>query len=185
MAKRKSSAEFSKVAEAMFLGNNRDLKYYLVSKNKALREIAVAKSKELTKEQLSKIKLYSEMIEDMIDLRIFNGKKVYLMPDLIDEIKLERAELYDLMESIKVEVEQYKAIASAIFKRENSYLANAYEELYFSEGQKELRDAIAEYEALRAEFEGYQKEWKALWWVLGVIHRPIGFFEKVLNSSQM
>lgn len=182
MSKRKNSAESKKSVEAMFLGDNRDLKCYLVNKNKALKKIEKEKKNELSKEQLNKINLYSEMIEDMLDLRVFNGRKVYQMPELIDEIKLQRADLWCSMDAVKEEVEKAKHVADTVFKRENSYLANAYEELYFSEGQRELRDVIAEYEVVRNEFDGYKKEWKTLWWLLGVIHRPVGFFEKVLDA---
>lgn len=183
MSKQQKKNELRTPKEAMFLGNSRDLKYYLVSKNRALEKILKERREELSKQQIDKISSYEEMIECMLEQRVFNSRKVYQIPDLIDEIKLERAELQSIISVHKEATEKAKKIAEEAFLRENKYLANTYEELYNSEGQQELRDLITEYEVCRFELEEYQKDWKALWWILGVIHRPIGFFSKVLEND--
>lgn len=183
MSKRRKKNELRTPNEAMFLGDSRDLKYYLVSKNKALKKILKERKGEFSKQQLDKISAYEEMIEYMLEQRVFNGRKTYQIPDLIDEIKLERADLQSAINALKEATEKAKKVAEEAFSRENKYLANAYEELYNTEGQQELRELIAEYEVCKVELEGYQKDWKALWWILGVIHRPIGFFSKILDDD--
>lgn len=183
MSRQKKANELRAPKEPMFLGDSRDLKYYLVSKNKVLKKIKKEREKELSSEQLKKISNYEEMIEDMLEQRMFSGRKIYQMPELIDEIKLEREELLTTISALKEKALKAKNLANEAFAREKKYLANKYEELYNTEGQEELRQLILEYEALMAELEEYQKDWKTLWWILGVIHRPIGFFEKVIDTS--
>lgn len=183
MSKQKQATELRTPKEAMFLGDSRDLKYYLVSKNKALHKIVKERGKELSKDERKKISNYEEMIEAMLEQGIFSGRKVYQMPELIDEIKLEREDLQTAISILKEATSKAKNLADDAFVREKKYLANEYEELYNTEGQRELRQLILEYEATRAELEEYQKDWKTLWWILGVIHRPMGFFEKVLDTS--
>ena len=62
------------------------------------------------------------------------------------------------------------------------YLANKYEvSIYNSPEQENLRNLIDEYQAIEWEYKSLEECRTILWWLLGVIHRPIGFFEKVIN----
>ena len=177
MARKKS--ETSKVKEAMFLGDSKELKGYLVAKRKFFK-ILIKEDKELSKEQTDKISGYIEAIDEMLEQKYFSGRRVYSMSELIDEIKLERADLQLEMKALKSEVEEAKAKAEGAFRAQKGYLANKYEAVYNSSGQVELRKLIDEYQVLSYHYEGLEKCRKTLWWLLGVIHRPVGFFEKVV-----
>ena len=103
------------------------------------------------------------------------------MADMIEEIKLERADLLEEIEVMSLEMKRAKSLADEAFKSEKCYYANKYEELYMSHGQVQLRHLVDEYQVLLAQHEGLEKCRKTLWWLLGVIHRPTGFFENVIE----
>lgn len=181
MEKRREFSKPRKKDEAMFWGDSRDLKHYLVSKRGALLEILNNKDDSISAEQHDKVKKYIEMIDDMLDECVLYFKECYSMDDMIKQIKLERYDLKNVMSRLEKELENAKSDVEDIFKREGSYVANKYEDAYNSFGQQALRNAIAEYEAIYFEYGEYKKELKVLWWMLGVIHRPVSFFEKVLE----
>ena len=104
------------------------------------------------------------------------------MSEMIEEIKLERADVKAIAEELDKETAEAKKIADAAFKREKCYVANSFEDAYNTDGQKELRDLIAEYDVCQMELDSYKLQYRALWWLLGVIHRPVGFFEKVMEE---
>lgn len=179
MAKKKSDVK--KVTEAMFLGDSRELKSYLLNKKKFFKDFLKDRKDELSENQSSKIKGYIEAIDEMIDQKYFKGRRVYSMSDMIEEIKIERTDLAEEMKRLKEEVDIAKKRADEAFKAENSYLANKYEDSYNSSGQIELRMLIDEYQMLKYQYGVLEMCRKSLWWLLGVIHRPSGFFEKVID----
>lgn len=168
--------------EVMFLGDNKELKYYLTAKRRTFEGILKERKKELSAQQKSSLKNKIDMIDDMLDQRYFTGRRHYTMQEMIDAIKDERAELDSVITPLEEEKDAAKMRADEAFKEEKNYLANSYEDMYDSEGQRRLRELIDEYDACSEELESYKRQWRALWWLLGVIHRPVGFFEKVMDE---
>ena len=64
------------------------------------------------------------------------------MSEMIEEIKLERADVKAIVEELEKETAEAKKIADGAFKREKCYVANSFEDAYNTDGQKELRDLI-------------------------------------------
>lgn len=166
--------------EGLYMGNNKDLKYTLTTKRKAFIHALEERKDEFSENQKSKVKRYIDLLEDILRLKYFDGRRHYTMPEMIEDIKLERADLKALIEVLEEDTAVAKKAAEEAFKNEKCYVANSFEDAYNSEGQRELRDLIAEYDACRMELDMYKLECRALWWLLGIIHRPVGFFEKVI-----
>ena len=168
--------------ESIYWGDSKDLKYYLTTKRKSLARIWKEKKDELSNKQKSKLKKYIDLLEDILRLKYFDGRRHYTMSEMIEEIKLERADVKVIVEKLEKETAEAKKIADEAFKREKCYVANSFEDAYNTDGQKELRDLIAEYDVCQMELDSYKLQYRALWWLLGVIHRPVGFFEKVMEE---
>ena len=171
-----------KPKESMYLGDNINLKYYLTTKRESLKSILTEKKTELSDKQKSKLVRYIDLLEDMLRLKYFDGRRHYTMPEMIEEIKLERTDIKANVDKLEKEIVEAKKIADEAFKKEKCYVANSFEDTYNSDGQKELRSLIAEYEACKMELDSDRMYCKTLWWLLGVIHRPVGFFEKVMEE---
>ncbi|MBQ9314033.1 MAG: hypothetical protein IJ220_03385 [Clostridia bacterium] len=165
-----------KVSEVMFMGNSAELKQFISKKMKALNSLKVATK---NGEVENKVCGLIYVCESVLELPYFKRGKVRSMPELIEATKQERQELQDLMESIKPDLESAKAEALEAFKAVGSYLANKYEDSYNSLEQIHARECIDEYQALQAEYEKAEEDAKTNWWLLGIIHRPTGFFAKV------
>lgn len=178
---RKKLREAKRVKECMFLGNNQDLKMYLSAKKKFFKQLLKNKENGLSSVQIEKVSGYVDAIEDMLDQKYFKGRSVYSMSEMVEEIKLERADLQAEIEIMEAEVKEARRLADEAFKTEGGYYANKFEERYDSAGQIELRMLVDEYQMLNYQKENLEKCRKILWWLLGVIHRPAGFFEKVLD----
>lgn len=103
------------------------------------------------------------------------------MPEIIDEVKERRNSLKEGVASLEKEFETSKAKAYEAFKKAGKYMANEFEEAYNDELQINLRRAIEEYQADEFELSNMQEEIKVYWWLLGVINRPLGFFDKVFE----
>lgn len=168
--------------ESIYWGDSKDLKYYLTTKRKSLVRILKEKKSELSDKQKLKLKKYIDLLEDILRLKYFDGRRHYTMSEMIEDIKLERADIKTIVEKLEEETAEAKKIADEVFKREKCYVANSFEDAYNTDGQKELRDLIAEYDACQMELDSYKLQCRALWWLLGVIHRPVGFFEKVMDE---
>lgn len=168
--------------EGMFLGNSVELKVYLMAKKKYFEEFVEKNYAKLDSEQIYKIRGFIEAIEEMLEQKYFIGNRVYSMPELIEEIKIERDELFKELETIKLDVESAKEKAYDAYKEVDGYYANKYENIYDTRPQKELRHYVDEYQSLCHQTECLEKCRKVLWWLLGVIHRPTGFFKKVLEA---
>ena len=181
MSRTKNRSANKRTKECMFLGNSLELKAYLISKKKSFEELITKNNKKLSYEQICKIKGFVEAIEEMLDQKYFRGERVYSMSEMLEEIKLERDELIKEIEAMIPEVQRAKEMAYDAYKEEKGYYANKYEDIYNTHGQVLLRNLVDEYQALNFQVEGLEKCRKALWWILGVIHRPTGFFEKVLE----
>ena len=166
--------------EGLYMGDSKDLKYTLTTKRKAFIQTFEERKDEFSDKQRSKVRKYIDLLEDILRLKYFDGRRHYTMPEMIEDIKLERADLKALIKPLEEETAAAKKLADEAFKREKCYVANSFEDAYNSEGQRELRDLIAEYDACRMELDMYKLECRALWWLLGIIHRPVGFFEKVI-----
>lgn len=166
--------------EGLYMGDSKDLKYTLTTKRKAFMQTFEERKDEFSDKQKSKVRRYIDLLEDILRLKYFDGRRHYTMPEMIEDIKLERADLKALIKPLEEETAAAKKAAEEAFKREKCYVANSFEDAYNSEGQRELRDLIAEYDACRMELDMYKLECRALWWLLGIIHRPVGFFEKVI-----
>ena len=167
--------------EGVFLGNSVELKVYLITKKKYFEEFVEKNYKKLESEQIYKIRGFVEVIEEMLEQKYFIGNRVYSMPELIEEIKIERDELLIEIEAIKSDVESAKEKAYDAYKEVDGYYANKYEDIYDTRPQRELRYYVDEYQALCYQIECLEKCRKVLHRLLGVIHRPIGFFEKVFE----
>ena len=173
---RKSSTTSTK-KESRFIGDSKDLKMYLLQKKEMYRELLKGTKDKL---YIKRIKERISLIEDMLDQKYFTEDEVYSMNELVEAIKRERADLYIEYKSMEPDLADAKKLAYDAFNTSGGYLANSYEkELYNSRQQVELRELIDEYQALEWEYEGLVKCWKVLWKLLGVINRPIGFFEKL------
>ena len=158
----------NKPKECKFLGDSKELKKYLITKKTFFEQILKRNKEGISDTQ-------KEKLEGYVDAR------VYSMEEMIEEIKIERADLLEEIEVMKLELKKAKELADKAFKDEKCYYANKFEELYKSQGQVQLRHLVDEYQALLAQFEGLEKCRKTLWWLLGVIHRPTGFFENVIE----
>lgn len=164
--------------ECMFLGNSKELKAYLITKKKVLTK--ALNSENFDHNKKSTLEAYIDMIEFMLELNFFYSRKIYTMPELIDAIKVERSELDEEMDNMKPVMDKARQMVDLAFENADRYMANKYEELYESEKQKVLRDSKTEYEIIEWEYEILEKRKRVLWWLLGVIHRPLGFFENVI-----
>ena len=160
MAKKSKRPQAPK--ESIYWGDSKDLKYYLTTKRKSLMCILKEKKDELSDKQKLKIKKYIDLLEDMLRLKYFDGRRHYTMSEMIEEIKLERADVKAIVEELEKETAEAKKIADGAFKREKCY--------------------VAEYDVCQMELDSYTLQCRALWWLLGVIHRPVGFFEKVMEE---
>lgn len=167
--------------EGLFLGNSVELKSYLRAKKNYFEEYVEKNYTKLDCEQIYKIRGFIDAIEEMIDQKYFIGNRVYSMSELIEEIKIERDELLKEIESIKPEAARAKDLAYDAYKEVDGYYANKYENIYDTRPQRELRHYVDEYQILCNEIESLEKCRKALWRLLGVIHRPTGFFANVLE----
>ena len=171
----------NKPKECKFLGDSKELKKYLITKKTFFEQILKRNKEGISDTQKEKLEGYVDAIEEMLDQKYFRGRRVYSMEEMIEEIKIERADLLEEIEVMKLELKKAKELADKAFKDEKCYYANKFEELYKSQGQVQLRHLVDEYQALLAQFEGLEKCRKTLWWLLGVIHRPTGFFENVIE----
>ena len=180
MAKKSTKPRAPK--ESMYFGDNKDLKYYLTEKRKNLMRILKEKRDELSDTQKSKLEKYIDLLEDILQLKYFDCRRHYTMPEMIQDIKLERADIKANEEKLEKKTDEAKKIADAAFRKEKCYVANPFEDIYDSDGQKELRSLIAEYEACKAELDLDKMHSKTLWWLLGIINRPTGFFAKVMEE---
>ena len=167
--------------EGMFLGNSVELKVYLKAKKKYFEDFVEKNYKKLENEQIFKIRGFIDIIEEMLGQKYFIGNRVYSMPELIEEIKIERDELFIEIEAIKPDVENAKEKAYDAYKEVDGYYANKYEDAYNTHEQVLLRHYVDEYQALCYQIECLEKCRKVLHRLLGVIHRPTGFFAKVFD----
>ena len=167
--------------EGMFLGNSIELKSFLLTKKKYFEDLVEKSYANLEYEQICKVRGFIEAIEGILDQKYFIGNRVYTMPEMIEEIKIERDELLKEIEAIKPEAERAKNMAYDAYKQADSYYANKFEDIYGTPVQVLLRHYVDEYQVLCYQIECLEKCRKALWQLLGVIHRPIGFFANVLR----
>lgn len=180
---RKKKNDSRKPRECKFLGDSKELKKYLVNKKASFEKLLKEQNKELSDKQKEKIIGYIDAIEEMLDQKYFRSRKLFSMEELIEEIKIERDDLSKEIDAIRLEKEKAKQLADKAFEAEKGYYANKFEPLYDTPGQIELRNLVGEYQVLVFQIESLEKCKKALWWLLGVIHRPIGFFEKVIDEQ--
>ena len=166
--------------EGLYMGDSKDLKYTLTTKRKAFMKTLEERKDEFSDKQKSKIKRYIDILEDMLRLKYFDGRRHYTLPEMIEDIRSERSRLKALIKPLEEDAAAAKKAAKEAFKSEKCYVANSFEDTYNSESQRELRSLIAEYDVCQRELDLCKLQCKALWWLLGVIHRPVGFFEKVI-----
>lgn len=184
MARQKFS-KTRKPKESMFLGDSKELKKYLLAKKNFLEQMLRKNENEYTQVQIGKIESYVRMINEILNQKYFQYLRVYSMTEMIEEIKLEREDLRIELETMKSELEKAKKMAYEVFYAENSYYANKYEEeLYNSPGQVKLRELVDEYQVLEFQYSDFIKSMERrreiLRMLLGIIHRPVGFFEKLV-----
>lgn len=164
--------------EGKFIGDSKDLRIYLTKKVKVLRELL---KDEKDKVRKKKIADRIELVEEMLDQKYFTEDRVYTMPELIEAIKLERALLYTEYKSMEPDLNEARKLAYDAFKKAGGYLANKFEDKnYNTKEQVEAREFINEYQFLEWEYEGLVHLWNMLWKLLGVINRPVGFFDKII-----
>lgn len=182
---RQNSVKARKPKECMFLGDSEGLRKYLLAKKNFLEQMLRKNEREYTRLQIGKIESYVRMINEILNQKYFQHVRVYSMPEMIEEIKLEREDLRIELETMKSELEKAKKIAYEAFNTENSYYANKYEEeLYNSPGQIKLRELVDEYQVLEFQYsdliKSMERRREILRMLLGIIHRPVGFFEKLV-----
>lgn len=175
MTKNARKKTTKKPDEPMFLGNSAELKQYLVRKRDALKALQV-KTKDEERENILGGMIYT--CEMVVDLPYFKRGKVRSMPELIEAVKAERDELKSFMTDLQPDLDAAKKEAEEAFKAAGSYLANKFEDSYKEPAQINARECIDEYQALQYEYDQAEDDLKTNWWLLGIIHRPTGFFSK-------
>lgn len=166
--------------EPMFLGTSRELYYYLCQKRAMLLQFLKNKGYDYTKNQRKKIKHYYDLIADMLAQKYFTDGDVFSMREMIEMIKLERADLLNRLNDLEIDVSIAKKLADAALIEAYGYMAHRYEDEYDSYKQQALREAVDEYQVLKHEYDAIVRDRKALHCLLGVIHRPNGFFKNVM-----
>ena len=169
--------------EPIFLGTSRELYYYLCQKRAMLLQLLKDKRNDYTSEQRKKIKHYYDLIEDMLVQKYFTDGDVFSMREMIEMIKLERADLLCRLNELEIDVGIAKKLADAALAETHGYMAQQYEQEYDSYRQRALREAVDEYQALKHEYDAIVSDRKALHCLLGVINRPNGFFKNVLYTK--
>lgn len=168
--------------EKMYSGDSKDLKYYLMTKSKYYMYVLKARGDELSLEQKMRIKGYVDLLDLVLRLEYFKSQRCYTMPELIENIKFERADIKGIIETLEKDAAEARKAADEALKRENSYIASSFEDAYDTDGQKELRALMTEYDACKMQLDEYKRDWKSLWWLLGIINRPVGFFADVITE---
>lgn len=170
---KKSTAK--KPAEVMFMGNSEELKQFINKKKNALISLNAETSDEELENRLCGM-IY--VCECVLDLSYFKRGKIKTMSELIELIKEDRAELKQCMEELQPDLEAAQKEAEEAFKAAGSYLANKFEDEYNSPSQERARECVDEFQILKYQYDKASEESKTKWWLLGIIHRPVGFFEK-------
>lgn len=173
----------AKVREPYFMGKCYELKSFLNEKKKSIRLHLKRSEDGLTKKQKDKVSNYIDLIDSVLDLKYFTESALgdMTMAELIEDIKLERELLEEPIEEAKMEMNAAKAELDGAFAI-TRYLSNKYDGDYDSPEQINLRSCIAEYQAAQYEHEKLELERTVYWWLLGIICRPQGFFEKVFEE---
>lgn len=159
-----------------FVGTTEELRSYIAFKKLELLKCKKSLSRTWdNREKISKIESLMSICDSVASLPIFKGKKMY-MPELIEKVKNRRADYEKRIQETKAQVEFAQIMADRAYKEAGSFLSFENEDEYNSPEQVRARNMAIELETQKNNLKFLERENKKLWWLLGIINRPKGFF---------
>ena len=167
--------------EDSFRGSPIEFKRFL---QKKVNELEIVRTRTRTGKGFKYVSEYIRFLYDILGLSIWDeferDNTIYAFKERIkSDYQLAKLEEHNAKEHYKVAEAEFLEIYNA-----EGRICGWYEERYDTLIQRELRDLKAEYDAALYICSMAILQRKILWYMLGILNRPEGFFDRVRNPDE-